>query len=56
MGIGVGLIFLAREGLSVAMLKVMPDASQAETPADDTPQVAATVETDAERPRARMSG
>ena len=55
-GIGVGLIFLAREGLSVAMLKVMPDASQAETPAHDTPQVATGVETDAERPRARMSG
>src|SRR5262245_10986334 len=31
-GIGVGLIFLAREGLSVAMLRVMPDASQAELP------------------------
>jgi uncharacterized membrane protein YbhN (UPF0104 family) len=29
-GIGVGLVFLAREGLSVAMLRVMPDASQAE--------------------------
>jgi len=31
-GIGVGLIFLAREGLSVAMLRVMPEASQAELP------------------------
>jgi hypothetical protein len=31
-GIGVGLVFLAREGLSYAMLKVMPDASQAEVP------------------------
>ena len=31
-GIGVGLIFLAREGLSVAMLRVMPPASQAEVP------------------------
>jgi glycosyltransferase 2 family protein len=29
-GVGVGLIFLAREGLSFAMLRVMPDASQAE--------------------------
>ena len=29
-GIGVGLIFLANEGLSFAMLRVMPDASQAE--------------------------
>src|ERR671936_177121 len=31
-GVGVGLIFLAREGLSFAMLKVMPDASQADVP------------------------
>jgi hypothetical protein len=31
-GIGVGLIFLAREGLSFAMLRVMPTASQAEMP------------------------
>ena len=31
-GIGVGLIFLAREGLSFAMLRVMPAASQAELP------------------------
>jgi uncharacterized membrane protein YbhN (UPF0104 family) len=34
-GIGVGLIFLAREGLSFAMLRVMPDASQTEVPDDD---------------------
>jgi uncharacterized membrane protein YbhN (UPF0104 family) len=31
-GIGVGLIFLAREGLSFAMLRHMPDATQAEVP------------------------
>ena len=31
-GIGVGLIFLAREGLSFAMLRHMPDATQAEIP------------------------
>src|ERR671931_2121333 len=31
-GVGVGLIFLAKEGLSFAMLRVMPDASQAEAP------------------------
>jgi glycosyltransferase 2 family protein len=31
-GIGVGLLFLAREGLSVAMLRVMPSADQAEVP------------------------
>ncbi|MFL5945207.1 MAG: YbhN family protein, partial [Gaiellaceae bacterium] len=34
-GVGVGLLFLAREGLSFAMLKVMPDAAQAEVPDDD---------------------
>ena len=31
-GIGVGLLFLAREGLSLAMLRVMPTADQAELP------------------------
>ena len=31
-GIGVGLLFLAREGLSFAMLRVMPTANQAELP------------------------
>ena len=31
-GIGVGLLFLAREGLSFAMLRVMPTADQAEFP------------------------
>jgi uncharacterized protein (TIRG00374 family) len=34
-GVGVGLIFLAREGLSFAMLKVMPDVAQAEVPDDE---------------------
>jgi uncharacterized membrane protein YbhN (UPF0104 family) len=29
-GIGVGMLFLAREGLSMAMLRVMPNAAQAE--------------------------
>jgi uncharacterized protein (TIRG00374 family) len=33
-GIGVGLLFLAREGLSFAMLRVMPSASQAEVPGE----------------------
>ena len=33
-GIGVGLLFLAREGLSFAMLSVMPSASQAEVPTE----------------------
>ena len=49
-GIGIGLIFLAREGLSVAMLRVMPDAAQADTPEEED-RVA-----DEERPRARVSG
>jgi uncharacterized membrane protein YbhN (UPF0104 family) len=30
-GIGVGVLFLAREGLSMAMLRVMPNAAQAES-------------------------
>jgi len=33
-GVGAGLAFLAREGLSFAMLRVMPDASQVEIPED----------------------
>jgi len=34
-GIGVGLLFLAHEGLSFAMLRVMPSASQAEIPTEE---------------------
>lgn len=34
-GIGVGLLFLAREGLSFAMLRVMPTADRAELPGKD---------------------
>ena len=34
-GVGVGLVFLAREGLSFAMLKRMPDAAQAEVPEEE---------------------
>jgi len=34
-GVGVGLLFLAREGLSFAMLKRMPDAAQAEVPEEE---------------------
>ena len=57
-GIGVGLIFLAREGLSFAMLRVMPDASQAEVPErpPPVPAVEAEEHADVERPRARVSG
>jgi uncharacterized protein (TIRG00374 family) len=55
-GIGVGLIFLAREGLSVAMLRVMPDMAQADTPAREQSRAEALAETDAEHARARLSG
>jgi uncharacterized protein (TIRG00374 family) len=56
-GVGVGLIFLAREGLSFAMLKVMPDVAQAEVPGDEPPQAEAGAESDdAARTRARVSG
>jgi uncharacterized protein (TIRG00374 family) len=51
-GVGVGLIFLAREGVSIAMLRVMPDVSQAEMP-EQEPRVA---DHDAGRPRARIPG
>jgi len=50
-GVGVGLIFLAREGLSVAMLKVMPDVAQAEVPDDEEPP-----EHEPARTRARVPG
>jgi glycosyltransferase 2 family protein len=50
-GVGVGLIFLAREGLSFAMLKVMPDASQADVPEQIVEATEAGVEADAERAR-----
>ncbi len=50
-GIGVGLVFLAREGLSLAMLKVMPSAAQTELPAPDGER-----DDDAEPARARVSG
>jgi uncharacterized protein (TIRG00374 family) len=50
-GIGVGLLFLAHEGLSFAMLRVMPSAAEAEM-RNEAEEVR-----DAARPeRARMSG
>jgi uncharacterized membrane protein YbhN (UPF0104 family) len=52
-GVGIGLIFLAREGLSFAMLRVMPEARQAEVPAAVPPVAAA--EQERERARARVS-
>ena len=51
-GVGVGLIFLAREGLSFAMLRVMPDAAQAEVPNGRDEEAARDDSAD----RARMSG
>jgi uncharacterized membrane protein YbhN (UPF0104 family) len=50
-GIGVGLLFLAREGLTFAMLRVMPDAAQAEVP-DSAEEEEAT---EPAPPRARVS-
>jgi uncharacterized protein (TIRG00374 family) len=47
-GVGVGLIFLAREGLSYAMLKHMPGADQAEVSRGDPEEESAQ-----EQPRAR---
>ncbi len=51
-GVGFGLIFLAREGLSFAMLRVMPGAAQVEMPGDEAPAPAEEVE----RARARVPG
>ena len=53
-GVGVGLIVLARAGLSFAMLKVMPDAAQADVP--ERVVEAAEAEADADAKRARVSG
>jgi uncharacterized protein (TIRG00374 family) len=53
-GVGVGLIFLAREGLSFAMLRVMPSAAEAEM--DENGDDADEPETDVEPERARVSG
>ena len=50
-GIGVGLLFLAREGLSFAMLRVMPTAADAEMAEEDE-----EAEVDARPERARVSG
>ena len=53
-GVGVGLIFLAREGLSFAMLKRMPGAEQAEVAPADEEEVDLIEEP--ARARARLSG
>jgi uncharacterized protein (TIRG00374 family) len=51
-GVGAGLIFLAREGLSFAMLRVMPDVAQAEVPEDGDP----AAEPEPARTHARVPG
>jgi glycosyltransferase 2 family protein len=51
-GVGFGLIFLGREGLSFAALRRMPGAVEADTPEEPEAESAAEVE----RPRARVSG
>lgn len=48
-GVGVGMLFLAREGLSFAMLRVMPGAEAAELPEEETPALES-------RARARIPG
>ena len=52
-GVGVGMIFLAREGLSFAMLRRMPDAGEAEVPQDEEGPSAERGES---RARARVPG
>jgi uncharacterized membrane protein YbhN (UPF0104 family) len=52
-GIGVGVLFLAREGLSMAMLSVMPNAAQADAGDDDASEES---EADASSESARVSG
>jgi uncharacterized membrane protein YbhN (UPF0104 family) len=49
-GVGLGMIFLAREGLSFAMLRVMPGAEAAEMPPEEEQQAEET------RARARIPG
>jgi uncharacterized protein (TIRG00374 family) len=55
-GVGVGLIFLAREGLSFAMLRVMPDVAQAEVPPEQAAEAQPVAEADEPRAHARVSG
>jgi uncharacterized membrane protein YbhN (UPF0104 family) len=53
-GVGVGMIFLAREGLSFAMLRRMPDASEAEVP--EEPEEESSQDGSETRARAGVSG
>ena len=48
-GVGVGMLFLAHEGLSFAMLRVMPGAEAVELPEDESPAAEP-------RERARITG
>ena len=52
-GVGVGLIFLAREGLSFATLREMPDAVEAVEAVEDAEE---PMEREAPRARAGVSG
>jgi uncharacterized membrane protein YbhN (UPF0104 family) len=52
-GVGVGGIFLAREGLSFAMLRRMPDAAEAEVPEEEA---ASSADGSEARARARVPG
>jgi len=54
-GVGVGLMFLAREGLSFAMLRRMPDAAEAEVPRGEAEGASAQDGAEA-RARARVPG
>ncbi|MFL5923954.1 MAG: lysylphosphatidylglycerol synthase transmembrane domain-containing protein [Gaiellaceae bacterium] len=54
-GVGVGLMFLAREGLSFAMLRRMPGAEEAEVPEEADAEDEA-VRADGARARARVPG
>ena len=53
-GVGVGMLFLAREGLSFAMLKRMPEASEAEVP--EKQLLEASSDGEESRERARVPG
>ena len=53
-GVGVGMIFLAREGLSFAMLRRMPGAGEAEVPQDG--EEGASTDRGKPRARARVPG
>jgi hypothetical protein len=53
-GIGLGLVFLAREGISFATLREMPREAEEELPAEAA--AVETVEADAPRTRTRVPG